>query len=59
MSLFTSSISVIQQPGVFLIEVASPTVIDGVPNGYVGVVGQGEWGPVNQLYIPTSGADML
>lgn len=59
MGLFTSSISVIQSPGVYLIEVASPTVIDGVPNGYVGIVGQGEWGPVNALYIPTSGADML
>jgi|SRR6266498_2297941 len=59
MSLFTTSISVIKQPGVFLIEVASPTVIDGVPNGYVGIVGRGEWGPVNAMYIPTSGADML
>jgi hypothetical protein len=59
MGLFTSSIAVIQQPGVFLIEVASPTIIDGVPNGYVGIVGQGEWGPVNAMYIPTSGADML
>jgi hypothetical protein len=59
MSLFTSSLSVIQQPGVFLIEVATPTIIDGVPNGYVGIAGQGEWGPVNALYQPTSGADML
>lgn len=59
MPLFTSSIAVIQQPGVFLIEVASPTVIDGVPNGYVGIVGQGEWGPDQAMYIPTSAADML
>ncbi len=59
MSLFTSSISVIQQPGVFLIEIASPTVIDGVPNGYVGIVAQGEWGPVNAMYIPAGSADML
>lgn len=59
MGLFTSSISVIQQPGVFLIEVATPTVIDGVPNGYVGIVGQGEWGPDQAMYIPTSAADML
>lgn len=59
MPLFSSSTSSVQQPGVFLIELAPPTVIDGVNNGYVGLVFQGEWGPVNALYLPTSGGDMI
>lgn len=59
MSLFVANQSSVLQPGVFLIEVAPPTIIDGVSNGFVGLVFQGEWGPVNVLYVPTSGGDML
>ncbi len=28
------------------IELATPTIIQGIPNGYVGLAGQFEWGPV-------------
>jgi len=59
MPLFTANTAAVQQPGVFLIEVAAPTVIDGVAGGYVGLAFQGEWGPVQTLYIPTSGGDMM
>lgn len=59
MSLFVSSPAVVLQPGVFLIEVAPPTIIDGVPNGYVGLVFQGEWGPVDTLYTPINAGDMM
>lgn len=59
MSLFVSSQSAVQQPGVFPIEVAPPTVIEGVSNGYIGYAFQGEWGPVKTVYQPTSQGDLI
>lgn len=59
MSLFVDAISDIQQPGVFAIEVSSPLVVEGVPNGFIGYSFQSHWGPVKTAYLPTSQGDLI
>ncbi len=59
MGLFATSASAVQRPGVFPIEVAPPTVIDGVISGYCAHAFVGEWGPVQTGYVPSSGGDMI
>jgi len=59
MPLFVDAISDIQQPGVFAIEVASPLVVEGVPNGYIGYSFQSNWGPVKTAYLPSSQGDLI
>jgi len=59
MSLFATSIAAVQQPGFFPIEQATPTLIDSISNGFVGLVMQSEWGPVKAFYTPLSSSDMI
>jgi hypothetical protein len=59
MALFVDAISDIQQPGVFALELASPLVVEGIPNGYIGYSFQAPWGPVKTAYLPTSQGDMI
>lgn len=57
--LFVASEGQIQSPGVAAVEVQAPTLIDGIPNGRIGLVGQFGWGPANQVYEPADSADFL
>lgn len=59
MSLFVNAISNIQQPGVFAIETASPLVVEGIPNGFIGYCFQSLWGPVQTAYLPSSQGDLI
>src|SRR5437867_1407851 len=59
MGLFASSKGAVLRPGVFPIEVAAPTIIEGVSNGFVGLCMQSDWGEVKVAYKPLSSSDML
>lgn len=59
MALFVDSPDQAGEPGVFPVEIATPTIIEGIPQGYVGIVFQTEWGPVKVAYKPTSAGDLI
>jgi hypothetical protein len=59
MPLFIDSQSQARGPGVYAIEITPPRVIDEVSNGYIGLVGQFDWGPKQSVYVPSDGADFL
>lgn len=58
-SLFVDSMELVRAPGAYAVEVAPPVVIDGQVVGYLGIVFQGEWGPVNEVGTPSSSAEFL
>lgn len=58
-ALFVSDPGSIQSPGVYAVEVQPPILIEGIPNGKMGYVGQFNWGPVNAVYEPLDTADFL
>ena len=57
--LFVDSVGQITAPGVAAIDVKTPLVIEGVPNGKMLFAGQFAWGPANEVYEPTDAADLL
>lgn len=59
MALFIDSASAAHSPGAYAIEVPPPRIIDAVSSGFIGLVGQFAWGPVQSVYTPANGADFL
>ena len=59
MGLFINAKSDARRPGVFAIETAPPRLIEGVSSGYIGFVGQFEWGPKQAVYTVASPSDFL
>lgn len=59
MGLFISDVSQALWSDVFAIQVAPPTVIEGVSLGFMGFVGQFEWGPAESVYTPLDTVDFL
>lgn len=57
--LFITSPVEARYPGVFALETAPPRVIAGVSSGYIGFVGQFDWGPVQQVVAIESPAHFL
>ena len=57
MPLFLDSQSQAQMAGVFAIEIAPPRVIEGVSNGFVGLVGQFAWGPKQTIVTPANASE--
>lgn len=59
--LFIDSVSSTSpgSPGVFALEIPTPTQIDEVSSGYIGLVGQFAWGPVQQVVTPLGTPDFL
>jgi hypothetical protein len=56
---FLQNQSQAESAGVYAVEIAPPKIIDGVPNGYVGFVGQFAWGPRQAVVAPASGGEFL
>lgn len=57
--LFIDNESQAHSPGVYALEIAAPTFIDEVSSGYIGIVGQFAWGPIQQVVTPSSTGDFL
>lgn len=58
-STFISSPAEARYPGAFALETAPPRQIAGVSSGYIGLVGQFDWGPSQQVVTVESPAHFL
>jgi hypothetical protein len=59
MGLFIDSPDAARSPGAYAVEVTSPRSIAGVSSGYIGLVGQFAWGPVQSVATPDSGKALI
>lgn len=57
--LFVASESAAHSPGVFAIDLPTPTIIEEVSTGWIGYVGAFSWGPVQTVVTPTGTNDFL
>jgi hypothetical protein len=59
--LFIDSVSSTSpgSPGAYALEIPTPSQIDEVSTGYVGYCGQFNWGPVQEIVVPTSPKEFL
>lgn len=59
MPLFVDSLELVRAPGVSVMELAPPVIIEGQVIGYMGFVFQGEWGPDNVVTEPASTTEFM
>jgi len=59
MPLFETSRAGALTPGPHIIDIAQPTVIQGLALGRIGLLAQFDWGPVKSAYEPTSVGDFV
>jgi hypothetical protein len=59
MSLFIDSPAQADAPGAYAVEVPTPSNIDEVSLGYIGFVGQFDWGPMQSVFIPQDAKQLV